>query len=503
MTTLFFVIASLIGQSPQGASVGRALHAEYLALIQDERAALNALADRLAGSGKEEAAAVARGLVEPVAPAGRTRFIPLPEVVPNLKPEERTKIPEEVRLIREKTAKALFELAGKAASKTVRRLSIADRSLRGVLARDANHAEARRLLGYVSYDGGWATPHAVGLLKTGYVLHSKYGWVLADWVAKLDEGQLPSDFDASGKAKSWVPAEEANLLHRDWQSAWTIETAPHFRIESNVDLAEAVAFAQRLEAFYQLFMSEFADLIGPDHLPLIQRFDNKKSKPIATPKRFLVSYFANKSQYVEYLKFKYGRDESVSLGYYLPRQEANRNIKPMSFFYKDDTNPIAAHSTLYHEASHQILFETAGRSNYESNNSNYWVWEGLGTYFETVEPQEDGSILVGGLIGPRIAEARVRILERGEYIPLNKFTEMGEAKFREDGNQAVIRNYQEAMALTSFLLHGEDGTYREAFLDFVVNAYRGKNIRRSSLSDKLGKPFKSLDEQFLNYLKKP
>ena len=156
-------------------------------------------------------------------------------------------------------------------------------------------------------------------------------------------------------------------------------------------------------------------------------------------------------------------------------------------------------ATLYHEASHQILFETAGKTSYDTNRTNYWVWEGLGTYFETVEPQEDGSILVGGLVGPRIDQARLRAA-RGDYVPLAELTAMGEDKFREDKDEAVYRNYAQAMALTVFLLHGEGGRYREAFLDYVADAYRGK-VKASSLADRLGVPFTTLDKQFKAYLK--
>ncbi len=339
MTIVFLAIVSLIGQV-SAAPTAKDLNAEYMALIHSERDELNAIADRLAKSGKEEAAAVARGFIEPEAPKGRTRFVPLPEVSPEIKPEASVLGPEEARLVRERTAKALFVLANKTASKTVRRLSIADRCLRRVLARDPNHTEARRLLGYLSYQGGWATPHAVGLLKSGHVLHPKFGWVLADWVTKLDQGKLPSEFDGNGKAKSWLPANEANALHREWQFAWMIDTAPHFQIESNVDLDEAVAFGQRLEVFYQFFLSEFADLIGPERLPLAQRFDSKKMKPAASPNRFKVSYFAEKAEYVDFLRSKFGRDEKVSLGFTcLLKKQVDTEQNPKAIFIRTITTP--------------------------------------------------------------------------------------------------------------------------------------------------------------------
>jgi Protein of unknown function (DUF1570) len=507
MALVLFLGLVLPAQTPQAdsAKLARAIHDEYRAAMEAERKGLAAIADRLE---KPDEAATVRALIEPEDVPGPTRFRPLPEYVPaagagglaNVPIEKPPVLPDEAKALRSRTAKTLFTLAGRAASKPVRRLALADKCLRGVLERDPNHAEARRLMGFLPYKGGWATPHAVSLMTTGHVLHYKFGWVQADWVPHLDAGELPGDFTASGKARNWIPADEADALHREWSQAWKIDTAPHFAVEANVPLVEAVAFARRLEAFYELFLSQFADVIGAENLPLARRFDNKGQQPVATPKKFAVSYFATKEQYVGFLAAKFGLNEDVSLGYYMPLQEARRhNTTPRSYFFKDDTNPIAAHATLYHEASHQILFESAGKSSYDTNRTNFWIWEGLGTYFETVEPQGDGTILVGGLVGPRIEQARLRV-ERDDYVPLGKFAAMDKEKFWEDRKEGIFRNYAQSMALAVFLLHGEDGKYREAFLDYVASAYRGK-VKASSLADRLGVPFATLDKEFRAYLK--
>ena len=36
----------------------------------------------------------------------------------------------------------------------------------------------------------------------------------------------------------------------------------HFEIQTNVTLAEAITFGRRLEAFHDLFMTLFADILG-------------------------------------------------------------------------------------------------------------------------------------------------------------------------------------------------------------------------------------------------
>src|SRR5206468_255101 len=100
-----------------------------------------------------------------------------------------------------------------------------------------------------------------------------------------------------------------------------------------------------------------------------------------------------------------------------------------AYFFRDRVGQIPEAATLYHEVSHQLLFETAGRNAYTKNVGNYWVFEGLGTYFETVSPQPDGSLEVGGLVGPRIEEAIKSLVERGRSTPLAEFVELDEYAF--------------------------------------------------------------------------
>ena len=63
----------------------------------------------------------------------------------------------------------------------------------------------------------------------------------------------------------------------------------------------------------------------------------------------------------------------------------------------------------------------------------------------------------------------------------------------------IYLHYQQAMALTVFLMQWHDGTYRDAFLDYVRDAYRGriKHGAGRSLQDRLGQPYATLDSQFL------
>ena len=60
------------------------------------------------------------------------------------------------------------------------------------------------------------------------------------------------------------------------------------------------------------------------------------------------------------------------------------------------------------------------------------------------------------------------------------------------------------MALTVFLMQWHHGIYRDAFLDYVRDAYRGRIKRGAgrSLQDRLGEKYATLDSQFLTFLKR-
>ncbi len=60
------------------------------------------------------------------------------------------------------------------------------------------------------------------------------------------------------------------------------------------------------------------------------------------------------------------------------------------------------------------------------------------------------------------------------------------------------------MALAVYLMHGNDGKYREPFLDYVRDALRGR-LRgldaERALGDRLGVTYKALDTEFLTTLR--
>ena len=429
---------------------------------------------------------------EPRAADGSSRFVVLAEVVAKGGEAKADPTRDPIRL---ETAAALVDLANRAAKGPSPAYSFADECLRLALERQPNHAEARRLLGFVPRDGGWATPFAVDQLAQGNVADPTFGWVAGDWVPHLVRGELP----APNGANRWLPTAEADALRRSWSPPWQIRTE-HFEVRTDVPLSDAISFGRRLEDFHQLFFALMADVIGPDLLPLAQRYKNPGVKPATSRRpRHQVYYFATRDEYARHLAPIQGAGAKVSLGTYVPKKESP-TFGGISYFFKDDGGQLDVTSTLYHEASHQLLFESAGPNDYTRNVGNYWVFEGLGTYFETVQPEPGGILRFGGLVGPRIAQARLRLLQNGEFIPIRPFVALNQARFQDDN--VVYLHYAESMALAVFLMQAHEGRHREGFLDYVRDAYRGR-VREGSgrtLEDRVGVPYRDLDREFLEYL---
>jgi Protein of unknown function (DUF1570) len=477
--------------------LSRQLETARHAIIEQEAAALTGLADQLARDGDPDSARAVRArLPRPSTPDGATRFVPLPDVVAPRPASGPRRSGARIEEILERSAADLFDLARRAAKSAPPRYAMAGTCLRDVVEHAPDHPEARRLLGYVPYKKGWARPFAVQQFEKGYIDHPVFGWVKADWQPHLERGELPSP--PSGGKVRWLPTADADRLRAGWDPPWQIFTE-HFQIKTNVPLAEAISFGRRLEAFHDLFMALMADVQG-DYSPLARRFRDPKLVGEPQTRQHEVRYFASKEGYVNFLTPKYGQDMDQTLGFYDPPKSSTG--RSPAYFFRDPDGDLPVTANLYHEVSHQLLFETAGPNHYTRNTGNYWVFEGLGTYFETVEPQSDGSLEVGGRVGRRMEEAIRSLVDLNLTIPLREFVGFDEANFRHKDREIYLR-YQQAMALTVFLMQGRGGAYREGFLDYVREAYRGR-IRGNTgrkLDDRLGETYPILEAQFLSFLK--
>ena len=496
------VCASLLGlQVPAPAPGDQAgvLEQERLTLIERESRELATLAGQLEKQGRREMAARVREHIPPHDPPdGSSRFHVLAPVVPATQPGPKSPGQTELDAILARAVAALHDLTRRSAHASPPRYALAGFCLREILERSPDDREARRVLGYVPYQGGWARPFAVKQIAGGFVDHPTFGWVGKDWVEHLDRGELPAPSKGAQRAVRWLPANEADQLRSGWNPPWQILTE-HFEVQTDVPLAEAISFGRRLEAFYDLFTALMADVLG-DNTPLARRLKRSTDQSIPAPKPHLVLYFASKDEYVERLTPRQGDSIARTLGFYDPPKPGKGGRAP-AYFFRDQGGQLPVTATLYHEVSHQLLFENAGPNAYLKNKGNYWVFEGLGTYFETVVDLSGGWLRYGGVIGPRAAEAARTLVDQGRSVPLGQFIEFEPEQFNQE--QAIYLHYQQAMAVSLFLMQSNHGLRRGAFLDYLRDAYHGR-IKRATgrrLEDRLGEPYPTLESQYLAYLK--
>jgi hypothetical protein len=494
---------------PRAAEVeSQALQAERHAIRTRETADLMKLSADLGAAGRRADAEAVEAQIEPSPPGrGPFRFRPLLEWVP-----ARTKplasvpgAPAGLAAIQKQTVAALEKLYLRALGGEVKHYSVADECLRAILMRDPDHAEARRLLGYVAHGGGWATPFAVDQFKKGKVLHSTYGWVDAAWVPHLENGELPARGMTSSKDARWLPAAEANAQRNTIKRGWTIRTE-HFEIQADVPLSEAIAFGRKVELFHDLLFSLMADVVAKD-LPLAQRFHDKgKAQVQPRPAVHSVFYFATKEEYIEYLQSLGETKLESTLGIYIPPKKPGLRRAP-AYFFSDQGGALDVTATLFHEVSHQLLQESTGAqpNAFRKNFGNFWVFEGLGTYFETVVVHPDNSLEFGGYVGPRIRDARRRMLENGQMVPIEQLVRLNQDALLGPDDDSARLHYAESMALAVYLMEGQGGKYREDFLDYVRDALHGrlKSGGSHQLDDRIGISYKELDAELLADLKPP
>lgn len=430
--------------------------------------------------------------LEPPPSDGSSWFEPLPDLEPAGEP-----LPPDSELAR--SAAEWRELARRALKEG--RLMLADDFLRRSLRREPNDPEVRRLLGYLRGRANWGTPEVAHYLADGRVLHPEFGWVPGSWGPELDAGRLPILTGGAGGPTRWVPAAEADAIHgRDIERAWLVET-PHFVLRASITLEEAVVYGRRLEDFRQLFLGRMADVVGPDLLPLAVLAADEGARPRAAAGRQRVSFYGDSAAYVEHMTTLDGPGAGESIGYYLMPDRARRlGIAPHSYFRADPLGRIETMATLFHEGSHQLLFELSGPSRHDRNTGHYWVFEGLGTYFESVKVVEEGLLQVGGRAGQRMAFAQDLCLVQEKFLSTRDFVRLNRVRF--DGPASVRDHYAQAMALTAYLMDADGGAYREGFLRYVADAYRGRlrDDAGRSLDDRVGLSFGEIDEGLRAFL---
>ncbi|MCA9009201.1 MAG: hypothetical protein KDB01_05610 [Planctomycetaceae bacterium] len=451
---------------------------------------------------------LARRVRSPEEDSGPAKFA-TPPVPKNLPPEE-----QQWQLLlrhhREERGKEMYTLA----RSTLRAgfPSLAFSMIEDVIRIDPDHKYARATLGtqlFVdplrkqdpAYAGEWISVFEKQMRSGSrpHVYHARYGWIPAANVVRYDEGMRPWN-------NEWVSVEKERELRRDFRNAWEIRSE-HFLVRTNVSLEVGVQMSQRLEVFHDWLQQNFAAFFETPKT-LQERFESTSLRSSKRKQQQMeVHYYATRAEYQKRVEGKVPPTLETNGLYW----EDDRT----SYFF--DNPEKTGYATLYHEATHQIL-DLATRDARAvaakaralklrqrsatwwkvGEHSNFWILEGIACYFESFDI-ENGHVEIGNPKYIMFDNARKRLLDPTflYYLPAQQFMTLGQAEFQH--HPQIRPLYTQGAGFAHFLMHYEDGLYRDDLITLLSQIYRpdpDKVLEEPSLPEISGVSYDTFDRQY-------
>jgi hypothetical protein len=266
-------------------------------------------------------------------------------------------------------------------------------------------------------------------------------------------------------------------------SYWRLET-PHFAIVTNHSPRAAQDLARELENLHALWRQIFFRYWSSRE-SLAARFAGR-DEPLSRPRpRMNVVLVKDRDEYIAHLRGNVPQIEQT-VGIYL-------NHERTSFFYAGDASAVPV---WYHEAAHQLFQEAIPDAvKQPGERQNFWAVEGAAIYMESLA-RHDGWWTAGGCEADRLQFARYRTLS-GDAQPIERLLALGREQVQSSSE--ISRLYSSAAGLAHFLIHGQAGKHREAFVDLVKAVYRGEDSAES-LARLTGQTLEELDQQYRAFL---
>ncbi len=461
--------------------------ATALKLTDEFRGQLEQLADWCDQQGLAEQAVETRNWVRPRDPT-RLYVSVLPDTIGSPDPPEGASGDiltwhKKFYALRSSQAGRYYALARKAVK--AKQASLAFDLIMAALHEDPDHKSIRQMLGFRQYRGQWLTNYEIKRARLGFVWHDRFGWIKRSHVERYEKGER----FYQGR---WISAEEDAQLHADIRRGWIIATE-HYNILTNRSIEEAVALGAKLEGLYRVWKQIFIRYYASESL-VAGLFEGRAAN-LQLPQHNVV-YFRNRQEYMATLRPNTPNIE-ISLGIYI-HGTTLVSKKPAAYFFagNDSDEP-----TLFHEATHQLFHESRKVSRMVGHGGNFWVIEGVAMYFESLK-QEGGSHVLGGFDAERNQMARIRLLEPQYhfYEPLAKFCELNITDIQKNADR-IAKRYTQAAGLFFFLMHYDNGRYRDAAVAYLNAVYNAQdNVQ--TLSQFTGKSYAELDKEYQEFMAK-
>jgi len=423
---------------------------------------------------------------------------------------------QRLQKLREERASEIYTLARSALRAGFPSLAFA--MIADVVRLNPDHKFARSVLGQElfsdparrddrDYAGEWVSPFEKQMRSGAkpQVRHPQYGWIVAASVDRYENGQRPWKGD-------WISSEKESELRRDFRNAWEIPSE-HFLVRTNVSLEEGVQLSTKLEIFHAWLQQNFAAFFDTPK-SLQERFE-KAGRPAAARKSrpLEVHYYATRDEYQKRVMGKVPANIETNGLYWQPDRTC--------YFYR---NPVKLDlSTLFHEATHQILDvatsdarRVAARARAVKlrqrqaeewvlcQNANFWLIEGLACYFESFEADDSGNVTLGDPGYVRFETAWQRLLDPAYqfYLPAQQFFGLGKDEFQSHPQISPL--YTQAAGYAHFLMHYEDGLYRDDLIELLAQVYRpdaDQLLTEPSFSRIAGVGWSQVDQQYREHMR--
>jgi hypothetical protein len=343
------------------------------------------------------------------------------------------------------------------------------------------------------------------MLDAGKQWHPTFGWLTTEDIPRYEAGERRV-------GNRWISAEEDTARRRDIKKGWQIRT-DHFLVTTNHSLEAGAELAARLERLHQVWRQLFAGFYMTENE--VRRLFAGERPPRKQVRPFRVYYHRHRKQYADALRSRQPRIADT-LGIYFddfreahffaaaaPNDPASSHKAGDGIAGNASRDAIAGPSTtdasiptLHHEAVHQLFQETKPATKHVGALANFWIIEGVATYFETLREHQDPTAGLYYTIGEsdagRLPAARQR-LQDGFYVPLAELTRLGKDDLQRHPELAKV--YSQSSGLAAFLMDAGEGRYRESLVRYLEAVYAGRD-NPTSLAEATAENYSELDNQY-------
>ena len=266
------------------------------------------------------------------------------------------------------------------------------------------------------------------------------------------------------------------------RSYWIVRSA-HYEVLTNRSAKAGIELAEQLEQLYQVWHQVFFRYWGDAALLKARCAGDLQPWPTTPTHRAVL--FSNRQQYVNF--FSRSQPQiGITTGYY-------DKTGKTSYFYASEPSATA---TWYHEATHQLFQERAQSINNPGQQHNFWAAEGVALYMESLHFQE-GYCTLGGFESSRLQYARYDKYINQTYLPLERLLGLGQSELQ--GHAEIRALYRQSAGVAHFLMTGNAGRQRKAFIDYLRKIYRGSD-QHETLATETKKTLPELDQQYHDFL---